>query len=318
MINLFSFCDIPWWLTWLLPFLLGLALGYLLWARYKSMVADLENQINGLNVRINDLEANLKACMEARSELDGNLALVRGQLRECELSLSNALASKDSGATASSLATPVAIAANTAPEDPWFVAIGTNNLEIIEGIGPKMHEVLNENGIHTFSDLTSKSPQELRDILNKYDDKYRIIDPTTWPQQAALAHNKSWSELIEFQKTLDTGRSDVDPGHETDSKLQKWLIKHGLLREWKTDNLKAIEGIGPKIEELLHNAGINTWRGLASTSVEKIQDILTDAGSRFSLADPATWPQQAGLAADGKWNELKALQDFLIAGKVKK
>ena len=313
MINLFSFCDIPWWLTWLLPFLLGLALGYLLWARYKSMVADLEHQINTLNARIGELEANLKACMDARTELDGNLSLVRGKLRECELSLSDALSSNKEGAAAL-----VASTVGTSSDDAWFAAIGTNNLEIIEGIGPKMHEVLNENGIYSFSNLSSKSPDELRNILDKYGDKYRIIDPTTWPQQAALANKRHWNDLIEFQKALDTGRSDVDPGHETDSKLQKWLIKHGLLREWKTDDLKAIEGIGPKIEELLHNAGIKTWSTLAATPIEKIQEVLTEAGSRFSLADPATWPQQADLAANSKWNELKALQDFLIAGKVKK
>ncbi len=317
MINLFSFCDIPWWLTWLLPFLLGLALGYLLWARYKSMVTDLENQINALNGRIGELEASLKACMDARTEIDGNLSLVRGKLRECEISLSDAISAKGAAtATASLAATPIASA--TSLDDAWFGAIGTNNLETIEGIGPKMHEVLNENGIYSFSDLSSKSPEELRAILDKYEDKYRIIDPTTWPQQAALANNRHWNDLIEFQKALDTGRSDVDPGHETDSKLQKWLIKHGLIREWKTDDLKAIEGIGPKIEELLHDAGIKTWSALATTPIEKIQDVLTAAGSRFSLADPATWPQQADLAANGKWNELKALQDFLIAGKVKK
>ena len=60
MIVLFSFCDIPWWLTWLLPFLLGLGLGYLLWSRFKDMVASLEAKINELNVKIGGLEAELE------------------------------------------------------------------------------------------------------------------------------------------------------------------------------------------------------------------------------------------------------------------
>ncbi|HRO73537.1 MAG TPA: 50S ribosomal protein L27, partial [Saprospiraceae bacterium] len=68
----------------------------------------------------------------------------------------------------------------------------------------------------------------------------------------------------------------------------------------------------------LHNAGIQTWKALAATSTEKLQEILTAAGSRFSLADPGTWAQQADLAAQGKWNDLKALQDYLVAGKEKK
>jgi predicted flap endonuclease-1-like 5' DNA nuclease len=320
MINLFSFCDIPWWLTWLLPFLLGLALGYLLWARYKSIVADLERQINDLNLRISDLETKLDACNSARIECDGNLALLRGKYRESELALSEALSAKGNSnlPVAAASLTAVSVTAKADSDDPWYAAIGNTTLQIIEGVGPKMQEVLNENGLYSFSDLSSKSATDLRGILDKYGDKYRIIDPTTWPQQALLASNRSWQSLIDFQKTLDTGRSDIDPGHETDSKLEKWLVKKGLLRAWKTDDLKAIEGIGPKIAELLHNAEIKTWRALADTSVARIQEILTAAGPNYSLADPATWPQQAGLAADGKWNELNALQDYLVAGREKK
>lgn len=317
MINLFSFCDIPWWLTWLLPFLLGLALGYLLWARYKSIVAGLESQINQLNLRISGLEADLNACKNKRTELDGDIALLRGRLRESELALSNALSSKPKGA---SIVTSLAAFATTvaSTDDPWFAAIGTDTLQIIEGIGPKMNEVLNENGILNFSNLADKTPVELRAILDKYGDKYRIIDPNTWPQQATMAKNKGWNELIAFQKTLDTGRSDTTPQKETDSKLEKWLIKKGLLRAWKVNDLKAVEGIGPKIEGLLHNAGIQTWKALSEAPIEELQAILTEAGPRYSLADPGTWSQQAGLAAEGKWNDLKALQDFLIAGRVKK
>ena len=48
-------CD-WWWLPWILPFLIGLLLGWALWARYKSMVADLENQIRDLKLRISNLE----------------------------------------------------------------------------------------------------------------------------------------------------------------------------------------------------------------------------------------------------------------------
>ena len=82
--------------------------------------------------------------------------------------------------------------------------------------------------------------------------------------------------------------------------------------------MKAVEGIGPKIEELMHAAGIKTWRALSETSVSRIQEILTAAGPRFALADPGTWPEQSGMAADGKWDELQKYQDFLNAGKVKK
>ena len=82
------------------------------------------------------------------------------------------------------------------------------------------------------------------------------------------------------------------------------------------DSYKKIEGIGPKIEELLHTAGLATFADLASAPVEKLKGILAEAGSRYTMHDPTTWPQQSQLAADGKWDELKKLQDELDGGKV--
>lgn len=81
------------------------------------------------------------------------------------------------------------------------------------------------------------------------------------------------------------------------------------------DDLKLIEGVGPKIADLLINAGIVTFADLAATPVEKVSEILDAAGSRFAMHNPATWADQAALARDGKWDELKELQDKLNAGK---
>jgi predicted flap endonuclease-1-like 5' DNA nuclease len=81
------------------------------------------------------------------------------------------------------------------------------------------------------------------------------------------------------------------------------------------DDLKIVEGIGPKIEELLYNAGIHTYTELARTPVNRLKDILLDAGSRFAMHDPGTWSAQALLAANGEWDNLKAYQEFLNAGK---
>jgi len=83
----------------------------------------------------------------------------------------------------------------------------------------------------------------------------------------------------------------------------------------KPDDLKKIEGIGPKIAELLTNAGIPTFADLGSSSPDKLKEILTEAGSRYQMHDPTTWPDQAKLAANGKWDELKTLQDNLKGGK---
>ncbi|MCP9768260.1 hypothetical protein EGI22_10080 [Lacihabitans sp. LS3-19] len=83
----------------------------------------------------------------------------------------------------------------------------------------------------------------------------------------------------------------------------------------KKDDLKIVEGIGPKIEELCNNAGIYTFAELADTTAEKLKAILDAAGSRFQMHDPTTWPAQSALARDGKWDELKKWQDELNKGK---
>ncbi len=81
------------------------------------------------------------------------------------------------------------------------------------------------------------------------------------------------------------------------------------------DDLRKVEGIGPKIAELLNNAGINTFSQLGATEVDRLKEILAEAGSRYAAHNPGTWPKQAQMAADGKWDELKAWQDELDGGK---
>ncbi|MEM8906446.1 MAG: helix-hairpin-helix domain-containing protein, partial [Bacteroidota bacterium] len=83
----------------------------------------------------------------------------------------------------------------------------------------------------------------------------------------------------------------------------------------ETDDLKAIEGIGPKIEEILNEAGIKTYAQLAAASPEQLKTFLTTAGSRYNNHDPGTWPRQAEMAKNGQWDELKAWQDELDGGK---
>ncbi len=81
------------------------------------------------------------------------------------------------------------------------------------------------------------------------------------------------------------------------------------------DDLTIVEGIGPKIAELLHQNGIDTFAQLADASIERLQAILVSGGPRFRSADPGTWPHQALLARDGEWAALKTLQDALQGGR---
>ncbi|MCP5097428.1 MAG: hypothetical protein GY943_17930 [Chloroflexi bacterium] len=82
----------------------------------------------------------------------------------------------------------------------------------------------------------------------------------------------------------------------------------------KPNDLKTIEGIGPKIESILHAAGILTFTQLANASVSQLERIVKhDAG--ITIASPDTWPEQATLARDEQWEQLDALQDELKGGR---
>ena len=78
-------------------------------------------------------------------------------------------------------------------------------------------------------------------------------------------------------------------------------------------DLTLIECIGPKVHSLLRDAGINTFAQLAAVDVAKLEEIINQAGLR--MMDASTWPEQAKLAAEGKWDELKVLQDSLKGGR---
>jgi molybdopterin-containing oxidoreductase family membrane subunit len=102
---------------------------------------------------------------------------------------------------------------------------------------------------------------------------------------------------------------------EKTEKVSKTYVPTSRSEKAEPQDLKKIEGIGKKIEELLKAAGINTWADLASAEVSNIRQILADAGGRFKQHDPSTWPKQAEMAAKGMWDELKAYQDRLDGGR---
>lgn len=80
------------------------------------------------------------------------------------------------------------------------------------------------------------------------------------------------------------------------------------------EDLTRIEGIGPKIAAVLNQNGITTYAQLAELDPERITEMLKASGGRFGMARPETWPQQAALAAAGKWDEFTKLTDELVGG----
>jgi len=173
-----------------------------------------------------------------------------------------------------------------------------DDLTKIEGIGPKIERLLKGEGVTTWMLLAGSRVDTLQAILDRGGDRFRLANPASWPDQAKLAAEGRWEELYELQDLLIAGRgTSAGPAAP------------------EGDDLKVIEGIGPKIEALLKAAGITTWAALADSHADRLQEILDTGGDRFRIADPTSWPDQASLAAEGRWKDLDEYQDILLGGR---
>lgn len=81
------------------------------------------------------------------------------------------------------------------------------------------------------------------------------------------------------------------------------------------DDLTKVEGIGKKIEALLYKNKIYSFKQLSKTTITNLKAILESGGNKFSMHNPGTWPKQAKLAAEAKWEDLALLQQHLKGGK---
>lgn len=103
-------------------------------------------------------------------------------------------------------ASPTEIIHLPAPNE-YNVLTRSDNLQIIEGVGPKIEEQLNKHGITSWYALAETPVTRLQEILLGNGEKFRAHKPNTWPQQARLAHEGNFEELEALQEILTGGRS---------------------------------------------------------------------------------------------------------------
>lgn len=123
------------------------------------------------------------------------------------------------------------------------------------------------------------------------------------------------NKLNLLQKDFDTLKLNLGSSVSAAIPFDAAVARNVFRKKIIEDDLKIVEGIGPKIEELFHKAGIRTWKALSETTVERCQQILDNAGEDYRIHKPATWPRQCEMAYLRKWNELKEWQDKMIGGK---
>jgi len=138
-----------------------------------------------------------------------------------------------------------------------------------------------------------------------------------------------WKNFDDWSTPLYTGHDEAHHGETLHEAEQEDVAKLGLVEIEAAptppkgaaihpagasgrDDLRQIEGIGPKIAATLKAVGIVTFADLASRQPEEVERIVRDAGVRM-VGHADSWVEQARLAAEGKWTELDTYKSSLRA-----
>lgn len=264
--------------------LIGLWLGWVLWGRLRMELDRLRVENNSLNVTVDALRVEIETLK------------TRALTAESEnLGLANQLANL--GHEHSALNEKVAYL----------------EAELAESQTRK-RQVETELGLSYAPDspLADDIPLEIKELVMDTP----FSEPTPGPEpEPEIAESKA----PEAQPMPTPPVLLVEPVPLTDPKPEKKAKKPtpaaAPADSSERDDLTVIEGIGPKLQLLLNQYGVFTYRQLAETEVPRLKEILANAGPQLAMHDPGTWPSQANLAANDQWDTLKSVQGFLKGGK---
>ena len=200
--------------------------------------------------------------------------------------------------------------------------------ELAETITKAGGEVASTSDVH-FVDLEYTMTKKVKSSNERYDQAYFqwihfTIDPSELSNiENAVDGHASVLRYLLIKTVNDTEATNRFSQHEEeetvtvndDQKQNEAIADKGSedVAKVASDDLTKIEGIGPKIAEALTNEGFGTYEDLADSEIDELRSVLTANG--FGNHEPGTWSQQAKLAHEGKWDELKEWQDQLNGGK---
>jgi predicted flap endonuclease-1-like 5' DNA nuclease len=256
-------------------------------AEFQSMQNALRTRLETLENKLNRLEGEndeLRTEVQALKTADAPLSMERAAILT---------------APAASEAEPIWNLGSTETPRQILVESDTiqkDDLTRIDGIGPFLERQLNESGIYTYEQISRWDGSDIHQVTQQIRYFPGRIEREDWVGQA----NRLMEDTAQ-PRSLESYEEDTIP-----------LSANAHYPADHTD-LTVIEGVGPRIEELLREAGINTWDELAEADLDRLSEIL-DA-QNLSFHNPATWTAQARLAAGGHWELLKEYQEQLRGGR---
>ena len=138
-------------------------------------------------------------------------AQLKVDLENCraELLMATAAATKASGLGESQQKVQEVIARPfdaKAAKKAFGKTIRENDLQIIEGIGPKIAELFKAHKITSWEALANTTIKQCAVILKAGGNRFEFHDPSTWPEQAKMAAMGQWEELKIWQDNNDLSK----------------------------------------------------------------------------------------------------------------
>lgn len=291
-------------------FLLGLWLGWILWNRYKQELEKLRLDNQSLKITSDTLMADLTALKTKFSALETDNSNLSTQVVSLNRNNTN-LRDRVSQLEAELLETN---SRNRQVETELGLTYNPDTLAADD----VPLEVVEQDFSETPAETDVVTPVTV--IMPPEEGMSIVISAGTTPiGEVIIQDTSSKSEVsIEFQDKTESAEIHNEGQGErsttTVSLSEPEIMVMGAAAGIQ-DDLTIVEGIGPKIQMLLNQYGVHTYRQLADTPVERLREILTNAGPQLAMHDPGTWPSQANLAANDQWDALKSIQGFLKGGK---
>lgn len=147
---------------------------------------------------------------------------------------------------------------------------------------------------------------ELADLLKRQSQTLSEIEKQKRQLERKL--NESEAALEKATQSRQPTVTSPSENRQAAESPRESEAKTNRMASRKKNDLRLIEGIGPKLEKLLLAANITTFKKLAGASKKKLREIVAGAGPRYKSCDPSSWQEQARLAGEEKWSDLERLQ----------
>ena len=158
-----------------------------------------------------------------------------------------------------------------------------DNLQLIKGVGPGLEDKLNESGVYRFKQLAAWDKHNVEAFSRKLGTFPDRVEQDKWvPQARSLADLASAEERESYLAPLSVDHNAKllsDFGGENVRIDGDLGIVYNVEPDLR-DDLQAIDGVGPKMEEQLNEFGVYRYKQLAAWSDRNV-DVFSERLDTF-------------------------------------